>query len=261
MNWVKHIFTKSKRDDELTKSLKKKLFDKLYKFAENDPAFALKELNSKTEGLSEEEVKRRLKIYGSNDLAEEKKTNHFLKLFEILKSPLNLLLSALAFVSLFVGDKESFVVIILMVFLSVFLNFYQETKAAIAADKLKSIIHTKATVIRNNVKQEIFLRNVVPGDIVELFSGTIIPGDVRLISSKDLFINQAMLTGESLPAEKHVTDPDLDKKGVIEFCNLCFLGTSVESGVAEALVLNTGKNTYLGSIASDINKNDQESLF
>jgi len=261
MNWIKHIFLKSKKDDELTQSLKKKLFDKLFKFAENDPNFAFNELHSKAEGLDQEEADKRLKIYGANDIADEKKTNHFLKLFEILKSPLNLLLSALAFVSLFVGDKESFAVIILMVFLSVFLNFYQETKASIAADKLKAIIHTKSTVIRNNVKQEILLRNVVPGDVVYLYSGTIIPGDVRLISSKDLFINQAMLTGESLPAEKHVTDASLDEKGIIEFCNLCFLGTSVESGVATALVLDTGKNTYLGSIALDIDKNDHVSDF
>ena len=130
-------------------SLKKKLFDKLYKFAKNDPSFALEELDSKAEGLNEEEVGKRLKIYGTNDIAEEKKTNHLLKLFEIFKSPLNLLLSALAFVSLFVGDKESFTVIILMVFLSVFLNFYQETKASIAADKLKAIIHTKSSKLLN----------------------------------------------------------------------------------------------------------------
>ena len=261
MNWLKHIFLKSKKNDELTNSLQKALFEKLYKFAKNEPSFAFAELNSKAEGLDEKEAEKRLKIYGSNDLADEKKTNHFLKLLEIFKSPLNLLLSVLAIVSLLVGDKESFIVIVIMVFLSVFLNFYQETKAAIAADKLKEIIHTKTTVIRNNLKQEIFLRDVVPGDVVSLYSGTIIPGDVRLISSKDLFINQAMLTGESLPAEKHVIDSNLDKKGVIEFCNLCFLGTSVESGVALALVLNTGKNTYLGSIASDINKNDHVSDF
>ncbi len=261
MNWLKHIFLKSKKDDELTKSLKKSLFDKLYKFAKNDPNFAFQELKSKAEGLDEEEAKKRLKIYGSNDLADEKKTNHFLKLLQIFKSPLNLLLLALAIVSLLVGDKPAFGVIILMVFLSVILNFYQETKATLAADKLKAIIHTKTTVIRNNRKQEIFLKNVVPGDMVSLYSGTIIPGDIRLISSKDLFINQAMLTGESLPVEKHVTDSDLKEKGIIEFCNLCFLGTSVESGVAMALVLNTGKNTYLGSVATDINTNDHVSDF
>ena len=261
MNWLKHVFIKSKKNDELMDSIKKNLFEKLYKFAEDTPEFALKELNSNNEGLNEQEIKNRLKIYGYNIIAEEKKTNHFLKLLDILKSPLNLLLLALAAVSFFVGDIKAFSIIILMVFLSVILNFYQETKAAVAADKLKEIIHSKTTVIRNNVKKEIFTRNIVPGDIVCLYSGVIIPGDLRLISSKDLFINQAMLTGESMPVEKHITDTDLDKKSVIEFCNLCFLGTSVESGVAEALVLSTGKNTYLGSIASLINKNDHISDF
>lgn len=261
MNWFKHIFAKSKKDSELIDSLKKNLFEKLHKFAKNDPNFAFSELGGSREGLNSKEVKKRLKIYGLNDIADEKKTNHLLKLVDILKSPLNLLLIVLAIVSLSVGDLKSFSVITLMVFLSVFLNFYQETKASIAADNLKAIIHTKTTVIRNNIKQEILLREVVPGDVISLYSGTIIPGDVRLITSKDLFINQAMLTGESLPVEKHVTDDDLDKKGVIEFSNLCFLGTSVESGVATALVLSTGKNTYLGSIAMDINKNDHVSDF
>src|ERR1035437_5354541 len=261
MNWLKHIFIKSKKDSELINSLQKNLFEKLYKFAKEEPSFALAQMNSKTEGLDDNEVKKRLKIYGRNDIADEKKTNHLLKLFEILKSPLNLLLICLAIVSLLVGDKPAFWVIILMVSLSIILNFYQETKASIAADKLKGIIHTKTTVIRNNFQQEILLRDVVPGDIVCLYSGTIIPGDVRLISSKDLFINQAMLTGESMPVEKHVIDSKLDEKGSLEFCNLCFLGTSVESGVAQAVVLSTGKNTYLGRLASDLNKNDHISDF
>jgi len=261
MNWLKHIFIKSKGDNELIDFLKKNLFDKLYKFAKNEPAFALRELNSRIEGLNDQEVKNRLKIYGNNDVADEKKTNHFLKLLKILKDPLNLLLTALAVVSFLVGDIKAFCIIIFMVLLSVILNFYQETKASIAADKLKILIHTKTTVIRNNIKREILLRDVVPGDIVYLNSGAIIPGDIRLISSKDLSINQAMLTGESLPVEKHVIDPDLKKENVIEFCNLCFFGTSVESGTATALVLSTGENTYLGSIANDINKNDHVSDF
>jgi Mg2+-importing ATPase len=261
MNWLRHIFIKSKKSSELTDSLKKNLFEKLYKFAKNDPDFAIKELKSNILGLSDVEAKKRLKIYGTNGLTDEKKTNHFLKLLNILKSPLNLLLLALSIISFYVNDIKSFGVIILMVSLSVILNFYQETKADIAADKLKTVIHNKTTVIRDNVKKEILLRNVVPGDIIFLSSGSIIPGDARLISSKDLFINQTMLTGESLPVEKHVNDPKLEEKSVIEFSNLCFLGTSVESGVATALVLDTGKNTYLGSVASDINKNDHVSDF
>lgn len=260
MNWLRHIFSKAKEGNK-TDFLQKELFDKLFEFAKNDPNFSLTKLNSHVEGLSNEEVKTRIKTYGLNDITGAKKTNHFLRLLIILKNPLNLLLAVLAMVSLFVGDNKAAIIVVVMVLLSVILNFYQETKAEIAADKLKLIIHAKATVMRNGVRSEILLREIVPGDIVFLYSGTIIPGDVRLISSKDLFINQATLTGESMPVEKHVIDPDLNNKGVIEFCNLCFLGTSVESGMATALVLSTGKNTYLGSIASDINKNDHVSDF
>jgi len=261
MNWLKHIFIKRGEGDQLKESFKKDFFNKLYEFTKNDSDFSLKELNSKIEGLTDEEVKNRFNKYGFNDVAEEKKNNHFLKLLKIFKDPLNLLLTTLAVVSLLIGDFKAFSIIILMVFLSVFLNFYQETKAAIAADKLKMMVHNKAIVIRNNIKTEIFLRNVVPGDIVYLNAGSIIPGDVRLINSKDLFINQAMLTGESLPVEKHAIDTNLTRENVIEFCNLCFFGTSVESGTATAVVLNTGKNTYLGNIASDINKNNHISDF
>ncbi|MEI7765506.1 MAG: cation-transporting P-type ATPase, partial [bacterium] len=163
MNWLKHILIKNKKSDESMDFIKKNLFDKLHKFAKNDPVFAFGEIASGESGLSDIEAKRRLKIYGYNDIAEEKKTNHFLKLIGILKSPLNLLLLALAIVSLLVNDIKAASVIALMVSLSVILNFYQETKAAVAADKLKAIIHTKATVIRNNIKKEILLREVVPG--------------------------------------------------------------------------------------------------
>jgi len=261
MNWLKSIFKKSKNNEELTNDLKKTLFDKLSVFAKGEIAFAFSDLKSKEEGLDKEEVKRRVKIYGLNSITDDKKTNHFLKFFNILKSPINLLLISLAFISLFVGDLKAFIVIMVMVSLSIILNFYQETKASIAADKLKSIIHTKAIVIRNGKKEEIDIKGIVPGDIVCLYSGTMIPGDVRLISSKDLSINQAMLTGESLPIEKHVIEPDQNKENIIDYCNLCFLGTSVESGIATAIVLSTGKNTYIGIIAHDINTNDHVSDF
>ncbi len=261
MNWLRHIFLKIKEGGDETNSSKKEFLDKLLEFAKNDSNFALDRLDSRVNGLNDEEVKKRIKTFGFNDLNGEKKTNHLLRLLIILKNPLNLLLSILAIVSLFVGDVKAAIIVVVMVLLSVVLNFYQETKAEIAADKLKSIIHAKATVIRNGIKNEVLLRDVVPGDIVSLYSGTIIPGDVKILSSKDLFINQAMLTGESMPVEKHVLDADLENKSIIEFNNLCFLGTSVESGMAMALVLSTGKNTYLGSIASDINKNDHVSDF
>ena len=261
MKTFRHIFNfflKKKERDEISQ---KDLLDKFIEFSKEGPEYALSKLGSKPEGLSANDIGERIKIFGYNNVTDEKKTNHFLKLLKILRDPLNLLLTALAVVSFLIGDIKAFSVIILMVLLSVFLNFYQETKAAIAADNLKGIIHTKTTVVRGGVKTEVLSREVVPGDIVELFSGTVIPGDVRLLSSKDLFINQAMLTGESLPVEKHIDEKNLEKKNAIDLSNICFLGTSVESGVGIAVVINTGKNTYLGSIASDMEKGDHISDF
>lgn len=261
MNTLKRIAQNKKNADHPLSDTQKVLFDAVYLFAKNDPSFALGELHSQTCGLSSTDAAMRLKKHGPNDISDEKKTNHLVKLFGIIKSPINLLLIVLAIISFIVGDTKAFGIIILMVTLSVSLNFYQETKAALAVDKLKSIIRTKTTVLRDNTQQEIFSKNVVPGDIVSLNSGSIIPGDVRLISSKDLYINQAMLTGESLPAEKHVTDPDIDQKSLIEFNTICFSGTSVQSGIATAVVLRTGKDTYLGSIAEDMSVSGHVSDF
>lgn len=261
MNWFKHIFIKNRKDKGSATDLQKKLFDDLSVFAINEPVFAFTELKSKEDGITREDAKKRIKTYGINSLADDKKANHFLRFFNIIKSPINILLISLALISLFVGDLKAFIVIVVMVSLSVILNFYQETKAGIAANKLKSIIHTKTTVIRNGEKFEIDMKEVVPGDIIYIYSGTIIPGDIRLITSKDLSINQAMLTGESLPIEKHVVESNKNIDSVIDYCNLCFLGTSVESGVATAIVLNTGKKTYLGMIANDINTSEHISDF
>ncbi|MEI7688698.1 MAG: magnesium-translocating P-type ATPase [Candidatus Nomurabacteria bacterium] len=261
MNWFKHIFIKNLNENIAKEDLQKKLFDELSVFAINEPAFAFSKFNSREDGLTKEDAKKRIKTYGVNSLSDDKKANLFLKFFKIIKNPINILLITLATVSLIVGDLKAFIVIMVMVSLSVILNFYQETKASIAADKLKSIIHTKTTVIRNGKKEEVDMKEVVPGDIIYIYSGTIIPGDIRLINSKDLSINQAMLTGESLPIEKHVIESNKDRDSIIDYCNLCFLGTSVESGVATAIVLSTGKKTYLGMIANDINISEHISDF
>ena len=262
MNSLRHIlFSKDKNKEENKDLLKQEFLDELKDFGKNEPEFALGKLSSRDIGLNQNEVKARLKEFGLNNVGEEKKVNHFLRFLIILKSPINLLLLTLALVSFFAGDVKACVIILVMVFLSVILNFYQETKAGIAADKLKAIIHTKTTVLRGGVKQEVLSKFIVPGDIIFLYSGTIIPGDVRLITSKDLFINQALLTGESLPVEKHAIEPEADIKSVIDFCNLCFLGTSVESGMATALVLKTAGNTYLGKIAGDLRSTEHISDF
>ena len=139
-----------------------------------------------------------------------------------------------------------------MVVLSVALRFIQEARADAAAAKLKAMIHVTATVLRDGTPQERPLRDLVPGDIIRLSAGDMIPGDLRVFASKDLFVTQGSLTGESLPVEKfHDPDP-APATSPTELKNICFMGTSVESGTATAAVVTTGVNTYLGTMARSI---------
>jgi Mg2+-importing ATPase len=139
-----------------------------------------------------------------------------------------------------------------MVLLSVALRFLQEARADAAAAKLKAMIHVTATVVRDSRAREMPLRDLVPGDIINLSAGDMIPGDVRVLSSKDLFVNQGSLTGESLPVEKFHDPETKTLSSPTEFKNTCFLGTSVQSGTAAAVVVTTGIHTYLGSMAGSI---------
>ena len=139
-----------------------------------------------------------------------------------------------------------------MVALGVSLRFVQETRAGNAAAKLKAMIKVTATVLRDGQPKEIPLQQLVPGDVVKLSAGDMIPGDVRLISAKDLFIIQATLTGESLPVEKTDARDPRTNVSSIEHTNICFLGTSVESGAATAVIVATGAQTYFGKMASSL---------
>ncbi len=150
---------------------------------------------------------------------------------------------------------------LLMVVLGLALRFVQETRADTAAAKLKAMISVTATVVRGGEARELPISQLVPGDVVKLSAGDMIPADVRLISAKDLFVIQATLTGESLPVEK-TESADL-RAGVrlLEGCNTCFLGTSVESGVGKAVVLATGSETYFGKVASSLAGQQVETSF
>ncbi len=139
-----------------------------------------------------------------------------------------------------------------MVLLSVALRFIQEARADAAAAKLKAMIHVTTSVTRDGVTKEMPLRDWVPGDLIKLSAGDMIPADVRVLSSKDLFVSQGSLTGESLPVEKFHEVETKAASSPTELNNICFLGTSVQSGTATAVVVTTGINTYLGSMAGSI---------
>jgi Mg2+-importing ATPase len=203
-------------------------------------------------GLAEEEVEIRQKQYGLNEVAREKKLSPLSRLWKNVKNPLVLLLVGLAAVSFFTGDLRATIVIASMVVLGVVLQYVQEARADNAAEQLQAMVSTTASVIRDGKKLEIPLKELVPGDIVTLAAGDMVPADVRMLVTKDLFLNQASLTGESVPVEKFVNLPDSEITNPLELGNICFLGSDVESGSGTAVVLFTGRQTYFGSLASSI---------
>jgi len=156
-----------------------------------------------------------------------------------------ILLGILAALSFATGDWSGGTVMMLILILWVVLRFVQESRADAAAAKLKAMISVTATVLRDGQETEILLQQLVPGDIVKLCAGDMIPADVRLVASRELYVAQAALTGESLPVEK--LDARESREGILplELSNVFFLGTSVESGSATAVVAATGGQTYL----------------
>ena len=209
-------------------------------------------LGTCSEGLTSERAATLLEEHGPNVLARDQRPGLLRLLWRSAINPLVILLAVLATVSFSTGDARAGTVMMLMIVLSVGLRLYQEAKADGAAAKLKAMISVSATVLRDGTPREIPLAELVPGDVVKLAAGDMIPGDVRIVQSKDLFVTQGSLTGESFPVEKHAVESAVATTAPLEMLMIAFLGTSVESGAATAVVIATGKDTYLGGMAESI---------
>ncbi|MCL2134683.1 MAG: magnesium-translocating P-type ATPase [Candidatus Bathyarchaeota archaeon] len=218
-------------------------------------------LGSSFDGLSVEEAERRLEVFGRNELAKRHKRSVFVDFLLHFKSPLVIILMVAGLISGFLGEISNVVIIFTIVVISVILDFYQEHKAENAAEMLKEAVTTTATVIRGGVKQEIKLYDVVPGDVIYLSAGDITPADARVVSAKDLFINQSTLTGESFPVEKSSVLIKGSVPAVTEWNNYLFMGTSVVSGTAIAVVVRTGSVTEYGKIARKLVEKAPETEF
>lgn len=221
----------------------------------------LTKLHTSKAGLSAEEVERRLKEYGPNVVAREERHPRIHLLGKALINPLVILLLVLAASSFLTSDFRAGVVILLMVILGVVLRFVQESRADSAAAKLRAMISVHATVFRDGQPQEEPIGRLVPGDLVELAAGDMIPADVRLITCKDLFLTQASLTGEAFPVEKFAAKEDPTSHSPLELANVCYLGTSVESGAATAVVVATGLTTFLGGMSTAMVENQEPTSF
>ncbi len=211
-------------------------------------------LSTHAEGLTSQEAATRLAEHGPNVLARDERASVATLLWRAAINPLVILLAALATVSFSTGDTRSGTVMVLMIGLSVGLKLFQEAKAGNAAAALKAMISVHATAMRDGKPCEIPIARLVPGDIVQLAAGDMIPGDVRIVQAKDLFVTQGSLTGESFPVEKHAVEPSPTPPAPLERSTIAFLGTSVESGSASAVVVATGKATYLGGMAAALSQ-------
>lgn len=233
------------------------------------PEEGLARLEAIRSGLTSEQAEARLEQYGPNEVTHEKPPTWYQQLFHAFLTPFNGVLFAVSVVSLFsdvifaAPDGRSFrtiIVLMTMVLLSTLLRFWQEFRSNKAAEELKAMVTSTAAVLRAGMDrpQEMPISTLVPGDIVYLSAGDMVPADVRLLAAKDLFVSQAMLTGESLPLEKYAVPPTKAAKpadatrNVLEQETVCFMGTNVVSGTAVAVVVATGDATYFGAMARNI---------
>ena len=234
------------------------LSDEMSLVAAEAPAAALARLLSRESGLTRAEAADRLAKVGPNEVEHEKPLPAWLHLWRCYLNPFNVLLTALGALSWLSADAKATVVISAMVALSTIIRFVQEGRSHRAAESLRAMVSNKATVIRAgpaasepSARVEIPQRELVPGDLVALSAGDMIPADCRVLTARDLFVGQAAMTGESLPVEKFVEHHG-DATGVLEQANLVFMGTNVVSGAATALVVMTGSRTYFGALASRV---------
>lgn len=209
-------------------------------------------------GLTDDEVKRRLEKYGSNELKEEAGKSFLSKLLAQFSDFLILILIAAALISFFVGEANDAIVILAIVILNAFLGLYQEGRAEKALEALKKMASPTAKVIRNGHLIEVPARTLVPGDIVSLDAGDIIPADLRLIESSNLKIEEASLTGESVPVEKDSHIVFQEDVSLGDRKNMAYMSTSITYGRGKGLVVETGHNTEIGKIATMIQTYEDE---
>ncbi len=220
----------------------------------------LTHLDTSQRGMSSEQATDRLEVFGTNELARGHKHSALKDFLLHFKSPLIIILLIAGVISGFLEEWANTAIILTIIFVSVILDFYQERKAEKAAELLKQKVTSTATVLRDGVRQEIKLPEIVPGDIFYLSAGDIAPADARVLNAKDLFINQSALTGESFPVEK-TAGIAKEKGGMVDWSNYCFMGTSVVSGTASAVVTKTGSSTEYGKIAKKLTEKPPETEF
>ena len=220
----------------------------------------------KNDGLNGEQIEQASEKYGPNVIDTGNQNTVFLRIREAVINPFNIVLLVVVLVSYFtdvvIAEKPSYatiVMLIIIVLISSTTSFVQSQRSDSASRALQQMIVTKVNVIRQGLKMQISIEECVPGDLVVLGSGDLIPGDVRFIETKDLFVDQAQLTGESNPVEKYTVNKDYGN--ITDLSNIGFMGCDIVSGSARAIVVATGNNTYFGNMSKSLNNQNEKSVF
>jgi Mg2+-importing ATPase len=246
-------------DTTVSREVPPTLANTLVDAAHCDSGLLLNSLGTHSDGLTDFEVDALRAQYGLNEVEHEQPLPWWTHLWHCYKNPFNLLLTLLAVISWLTEDLKAATVIFSMVVLSTLLRFWQESKSNKAADALKAMVSNTATVMRRDApRSELAIKLLVPGDLIVLSAGDMIPADCRVLSAKDLFVSQAAMTGESMPVEKFPRQADRDTRNPLELDNILFMGTNVVSGTAVAVILATGNSTYFGALAQRVGATDRE---
>jgi P-type Mg2+ transporter len=213
--------------------------------------------HDKIQGLNPAEARERLVQFGPNELISARRLTGLWQLLFFFANPLVIILLIASVISAFVGEPVDAAIIALVVLLSVALNFIQTSRSQRAAERLRAQVAPTASALRDRMWTEIPRREIVPGDVIRLSAGDLVPADARLIESRDLHVNQAALTGESLPVEKDA----MPSANVDYPRDMVFLGSSIVSGTAIAGVTATGADTAFGDIAARLAERPPETEF
>jgi P-type Mg2+ transporter len=224
------------------------------------PEDAFKNLVCSEKGLSETEADLRIKRFGPNTFKKNSRSSDFFLFLSQFKSPITILLIVAAFLSMGLGDLTDAVIILIIILVSSFLGFWQERGAANAVSELLKMVQINCLILRQDSQTELPVEIVVPGDIVYLSAGDVIPADSLLLESKELFIDEAAFTGETYPVEKSVGVVSLDAP-LAKRTNSLFMGSHVISGKAKVLVIKTGIQTEFGKISEKLRTKSPETDF
>lgn len=237
----------------------KEILTKYKSLSEISKEDLLSNLKTNINGLTDNEATNKLNEYGHNIIKEEKVKKWYHFLLESCKDPFIYILAILAIINLILGDVLGALIIAILAFISTTIRLIQDYSAYKFDQKLKGQIYTVANVLRNNQTKEIKTKNIVIGDIVELNAGAMIPADILLLETNDLFVNQSVFTGESVPVEKKSEYVSADS--VLNMQNICLMNSTVVSGSAKAVVIQTGKNTYIGQMSQNMDEKPPLSNF